>query len=280
MTRPDTATKLATDVSTMFDEVSPRYDLINDVLSAGNSRLWRIAMTRALQPRKGMRVLDLAAGTGTSSAAIAQHGAHVTAADFSEGMLAVGRERQAGNDLIDFVWADATELPFEDNSFDAATISFGLRNVNRPKQAIAEMRRVVKPGGRIVICEFSRPTEALRGPYAAYSRHVLPRIAGALNKSAEEAYRYLNESIEKWPAQAELASWLREAGLERVAYRNLTFGIVALHRGFVPREHSAEAEGEGAIDVREAAAVTTQPETPASASDASAAGADADGGAA
>jgi demethylmenaquinone methyltransferase/2-methoxy-6-polyprenyl-1,4-benzoquinol methylase len=236
VTRPDTATKPAADVSTMFDEVSPRYDLINDVLSAGNSRLWRIAMTRALQPRKGMRILDLAAGTGTSSAAIAGHGAHVVAADFSEGMLAVGRGRQAGNDLIEFVWADATDLPFDDDSFDAATISFGLRNVDAPKQAIAEMKRVVKPGGRIVICEFSRPAEAIRAPYSAYSRHVLPRIAGLLNRDAEEAYHYLNESIERWPAQDELAAWLREAGLERVAYRNLTFGIVALHRGFVPRE--------------------------------------------
>jgi demethylmenaquinone methyltransferase/2-methoxy-6-polyprenyl-1,4-benzoquinol methylase len=129
VTRPDTATKLAADVSTMFDEVSPRYDLLNDVLSAGQTRLWRLQTTRALQPRKGMRVLDLAAGTGTSSAAIAKHGADVTAADFSEGMLAVGRERHAGNPLIDFVHADAMELPFETGSFDAATISYGLRNV-------------------------------------------------------------------------------------------------------------------------------------------------------
>ena len=265
MTRPDTATKLATDVSTMFDEVSPRYDLINDVLSAGNSRLWRIAMTRALQPRKGMRVLDLAAGTGTSSAAIAQHGAHVTAADFSEGMLAVGRERQSGNELIDFVWADATELPFDDASFDAATISFGLRNVTEPKRAIAEMKRVVKPGGRIVICEFSRPADAIRGPYTAYSRHVLPRIAGLLNKSAEDAYRYLNESIEKWPAQDELATWMREAGLERVAYRNLTFGIVALHRGFVPRD--APASGTVPLEVNTESGdsvASTDPAAPAS----------------
>lgn len=236
MTRPDTATKLATDVSTMFDEVSPHYDRINDVLSVGNSRLWRIAMTRALQPRKGMRILDLAAGTGTSSAAIAAHGAHVVAADFSEGMLAAGRERNAGNDAIEFVYADATDLPFADNSFDAATISFGLRNVNDPKRAIAEMRRVVKPGGRIVICEFSRPASAIRAPYSLYSRHVLPRVAGAINRSAQEAYRYLNESIEQWPAQEELAAWLREAGLKRVAYRNLTFGIVALHRGTVPED--------------------------------------------
>ncbi|WP_241488048.1 class I SAM-dependent methyltransferase [Leucobacter japonicus] len=236
MTRPDTATKHAADVSAMFDEVSPRYDLINDVLTVGNDRLWRIATTKAIAPRKGMRVLDLAAGTGTSSAAIAAHGAHVVAADFSEGMLAEGRKRHAGNELIEFQWADATQLPFDDDSFDAATISYGLRNVNDPKAALAEMRRVVKPGGRVVIAEFSTPPSALvRGPYAFYGRHVLPRVAGAINRDAAAAYSYLNESIEAWPDQSELAAWMREAGLERVAYRNLTFGIVALHRGFVPR---------------------------------------------
>lgn len=226
----------------MFDEVSPKYDLLNDVLSVGNSRLWRIATTRAIAPRKGMRILDLAAGTGTSSAALAAHGAHVTAADFSEGMLAEGRRRNAGNDLIDFVWADATQLPFEDDSFDAATISYGLRNVSEPKLALAEMARVVKPGGRVVIAEFSRPPAgAVNWAYTQYNRHVLPRVAGVINRDAAEAYRYLNESIETWPAQEELASWLREAGLERVAYRNLTLGIVALHRGFVPRVKPAVA---------------------------------------
>lgn len=221
----------------MFDEVSPRYDLINDVLTVGNDRLWRIATTKAVGPRKGMRILDLAAGTGTSSAALAAHGAHVVAADFSEGMLAEGRKRHEGNELIDFVWADATQLPFEDDSFDAATISYGLRNVHDPRKAIAEMRRVVKPGGRVVIAEFSTPpATAVRAPYAWYGKHVLPRIAGVINREAAGAYKYLNESIEAWPAQDELATWLREAGLERVAYRNLTFGIVALHRGFVPRD--------------------------------------------
>lgn len=221
----------------MFDEVSPRYDLINDVLTVGNDRLWRIATTKAIAPRKGMRILDLAAGTGTSSAALTAHGAEVVAADFSEGMLAEGRKRYADNPLIEFVWADAMALPFDDNSFDAATISYGLRNISDPKQAIAEMRRVVKPGGRVVIAEFSTPPSAIvRAPYGFYGRHVLPRIAGAINRDAAEAYKYLNESIEAWPAQEELASWLREAGLERVAYRNLTFGVVALHRGFVPRE--------------------------------------------
>ena len=236
VTRPDTTTKHADEVSAMFDEVSPRYDLINDVLTVGNDRLWRIATTKAVGPRKGMRILDLAAGTGTSSAALAAHGAHVVAADFSEGMLAEGRKRHAGNDLIEFVWADATQLPFEDDTFDAATISYGLRNVSDPRKAIEEMRRVVKPAGRVVIAEFSTPpAAAVRAPYAWYGKHVLPRVAGVINREAAGAYKYLNESIEAWPAQDELASWLREAGLERVAYRNLTFGIVALHRGFVPR---------------------------------------------
>ena len=159
----------------MFDEVSPKYDLLNDVLSVGNSRLWRIATTRAIAPRKGMRILDLAAGTGTSSAALAAHGAHVTAADFSEGMLAEGRRRHAGNDLIDFIWADATQLPFEDDSFDAATISYGLRNVSEPKLALAEMARVVKPGGRVVIAEFSRPPAgAVNWAYTQYTKSRAP----------------------------------------------------------------------------------------------------------
>ena len=271
VTRPDTATKLATDVSTMFDEVSPRYDLINDVLTVGNDRLWRIATTKAIAPRKGMRVLDLAAGTGTSSAAIAKHGAHVVAADFSEGMLAEGRKRYAGNNLIEFVFADATALPFEDDSFDAATISYGLRNVHEPRKALAEMLRVVKPGGRVVIAEFSTPpSQLVRVPYGLYGRHVLPRVAGFINHDAAEAYRYLNESIEEWPTQEQLASWMREAGFERVAYRNLTFGIVALHRGFVPREKpvahqpagAAEPAAEPAAAPKEAAPTAAAPKQP------------------
>lgn len=225
----------------MFDEVSPRYDLLNDLLSAGNSRLWRIATTRAIGPRKGMRILDLAAGTGTSSAALAAHGAHVVAADFSEGMLAEGRKRYGNNPLIEFVHADAMALPFDDDSFDAATISYGLRNVSDPRKALAEMRRVVKPGGRVVIAEFSTPPASLvRGPYQWYGRHVLPRIAGAVNREAAEAYRYLNESIEAWPDQVELARWMRGAGFERVRYRNLTGGIVALHRGYATSGKGSE----------------------------------------
>ncbi len=239
----------------MFDEVSPRYDLINDVLSVGQSRLWRHQVTRALNPHAGMRILDLAAGTGTSSAAIAKHGAHVTAADFSEGMLQVGRERQAGNALVDFVWADATALPFDDDAFDAATISFGLRNVNEPRRAMAEMLRVVRPGGAVVICEFSHPpAAAIRVPYEAYSRYALPHIAGLINRSAKGAYRYLNESIENWPGQEELASWMTAAGFESVKYRNLSAGIVALHRGYVPERAAAGVAAEnGTASTRTAA---------------------------
>jgi demethylmenaquinone methyltransferase/2-methoxy-6-polyprenyl-1,4-benzoquinol methylase len=226
----------------MFDEVSPRYDLTNDLLSLGNSRLWRIATTRAIAPRKGMRVLDVAAGTGTSSAAIAAHGASVVAADFSEGMLSVGRERQGENELIEFVHADATKLPFDDNTFDAVTISFGLRNVNEPKKALAEMMRVTKPGGRIVICEFSHPPLALiRHPYFFYTKHVMPHIAGLIT-GAGDAYEYLNDSIVEWPNQHTLASWMRDAGFEQIAFRNLTAGIVALHRGTVPAKKSGTAK--------------------------------------
>lgn len=224
----------------MFDEVSPRYDLTNDLLSLGSSRLWRISTTRAIGARKGMRVLDVAAGTGTSSAAIAAQGASVVAADFSEGMLEVGRQRQAENELIEFVHADATKLPFADNEFDAVTISFGLRNVNEPKKALAEMLRVTKPGGRIVICEFSHPPLAfIRAPYFFYTKHLMPHIAGLIT-GASDAYDYLNDSIVEWPEQATLAEWMRDAGFEQVAYRNLSAGIVALHRGTVPAKKAAK----------------------------------------
>ena len=237
----------------MFDEVSPRYDLANDLLSLGSSRLWRISMTRALAPRKGMHVLDLAAGTGTSSAAIAAQGASVVAADFSDGMLSVGRDRHAAQPLIDFVHADATALPFADDTFDASTISFGLRNVNDPKRALAELLRVTKPGGRVVICEFSHPPVGLiRAPYFWYTKRVMPRIA-ALISGKGDAYEYLNESIVDWPTQTTLAGWMREAGFEQVAYRNLSFGIVALHRGTVPTKASRPRAGTEPVTARKPA---------------------------
>jgi len=218
----------------MFDTVAPAYDLTNTVLSAGNDHLWRIATTRAVNPAPSERILDVAAGTGTSSASLARSGAHVVAADFSPGMIAVGRTRQAGNDRIEFVQADAMDLPFEDESFDAVTVSFGLRNVAEPRTALAEFFRVVKPGGRVVICEFSTPPQKLlAAAYDLYLAKVMPAIVG-LASSNDPAYDYLGDSIRAWPEQKVVASWLRAAGFERVAYKDLTFGIVALHRGIKP----------------------------------------------
>ena len=221
-------------VSAMFDDVAAGYDVTNNLLSAGNAVLWRIATTRAVNPQPGERVLDLAAGTGTSSVALAKSGANVVAADFSPGMLEVGRQKHGQNPLVEFVEADATKLPFADNSFDAVTMSFGLRNVVEPKKALAELYRVTKPGGRIVICEFSTPPVApIRAGYNFYLRKVMPLVA-KYSSSNTEAYTYLADSIADWPNQATLASWIREAGFMNVAYRNLTAGVVALHRGIKP----------------------------------------------
>lgn len=220
----------------MFDEVAASYDRTNTVLSLGNAALWRVATTRAVAPKRGEAILDVAAGTGTSSASLAKSGALVTAADFSPGMIAVGRKRQAGIPNIVFVEADATALPFADASYDAVTISFGLRNVAEPRAALAEFYRVLRPGGRVVICEFSTPPRRLiRFGYSAYQRLVMPSLV-RLSSSNDSAYDYLNESINSWPDQASLAGWLRAAGFTDVGYRNLTAGVVALHRGTKPAE--------------------------------------------
>ena len=220
-------------VSGMFDEVARGYDRTNAVMSLGNSGLWRIATVRALDPKPGERVLDIAAGTGTSSAAIARTGAEVVALDFSAGMIAEGRRRHPG---IEFVEADAERLPFDDAGFDAVTISFGLRNVEHPQAALAEMLRVLKPGGRVVICEFSKPpTPLMRTGYAAYTRFVMPVVARVVSTDPA-AYDYLAESIEAWPDQQRLTQWMRGVGFTRVAYRNLTGGVVALHRGHKPED--------------------------------------------
>jgi demethylmenaquinone methyltransferase/2-methoxy-6-polyprenyl-1,4-benzoquinol methylase len=228
-------------VSAMFDEVSSAYDRTNSLLSVGNDQLWRIATTRAVAPVAGERILDLAAGTGTSSAALAASGAHVVAADFSEGMLEVGRRRHAGNPRIEFVHADATDLPFDDDSFDAVTISFGLRNVVEPRKGLAELLRVVKPGGRIVVCEFSTPpAQLVRRGYDLYMKAVAPSLTRLVSSNAT-AYEYLNESIQAWPDQETLSSWLRSAGFASVEHRNLTAGIVALHRGVKPVGRRAAA---------------------------------------
>lgn len=221
-------------VSGMFDQVAAGYDRTNTVMTFGNDALWRAATTRAVAPKRGERILDLAAGTASSSASLAGSGAQVVAADFSRGMLAEGRRRHGHLPNITFVEADATALPFGDDEFDAVTMSYGLRNVQQPKKALAELYRVTKPGGRLVINEFSTPPGALfRGLYRFYNAQVLPRVARLAGTNGD-AYDYLNESIRDWPDQRTLASWIREAGWTDVEYRNLTFGIVALHRARKP----------------------------------------------
>ena len=234
---PSTRADLGKDparVSGMFDEVAAGYDRTNTILSLGNDKLWRIAATRAIAPRRGQRILDLAAGTGASSVSLARSGAEVVAGDFSAGMIAEGKRRHGGIPNLSFVEADATALPFADDEFDTVTISFGLRNVNDPDKALREMLRVTKPGGSLVICEFSHPPAALmRGLYRFYNDRVLPVVARTFSSNAD-AYDYLNESIRDWPDQRTLAGRIRAAGWEQVAWRDLSFGIVALHRARKP----------------------------------------------
>jgi demethylmenaquinone methyltransferase/2-methoxy-6-polyprenyl-1,4-benzoquinol methylase len=226
------------EVARMFDGVAKHYDRTNSVLSGGNALLWRAAMVRAVAPMPGERILDVAAGTGTSSAALQRNGARVVAVDFSPGMVAEGRRKHKN---IEFIDADAHSLPFGDNEFDAVAISFGLRNMSDPKAALSEMYRVLKPGGRLVVCEFSRPPVAIfRAGYWAYLRYVMPTIVDRTS-SNPAAYTYLAESIRKWPDQGELSRWMRGAGFIRVAYRNLTAGIVSLHRGRKPLDASVLA---------------------------------------
>lgn len=231
-----TLEKDPTDVRGMFDDVAERYDLTNDILSFGQIRVWRAASRSALDAAPGDRVLDLAAGTGTSSADLADRGVDVVSCDFSTGMLAVGKSRRP--DLA-FVAGDATRLPFADASFDAVTISYGLRNVVDHRAALKEMRRVVRPGGRLVISEFSRPTWApWRVTYDFFLGTVLPRIA-RLSSSNNPAYGYLAESIKDWPDQEGLAADIRDAGWVGVQHRNLSGGIVAIHRARRPEEAEA-----------------------------------------
>lgn len=219
--------KQPAEVAAMFDEVAARYDLANDVLALGQTRRWRTAVVRAVDPQPGDRILDLAAGTGTSSVPFSRAGAVVVSADFSLGMLAVGRQRQP---FLPFVAADALHLPFGDASFDAATISFGLRNVSDRLAALRELHRVVRPGGRLVVCEFSHPTFGpFRTVYTEYLMKALPWVAQRA-ASNPDAYVYLAESIRAWPDQATLAREIASEGWSSVQWRDLSGGIVALHR--------------------------------------------------
>jgi demethylmenaquinone methyltransferase / 2-methoxy-6-polyprenyl-1,4-benzoquinol methylase len=217
------------DVASMFDAVARRYDLTNTVLSLGQDRFWRRETRNALRIGPGDKVLDLAAGTAVSTVELAASGAWCVAADFSVGMLAAGARRD-----VPKVGADATRLPFDDGVFDAVTISFGLRNVVDHVGGLREMARVTRPGGRLVVCEFSTPTNRLFATtYKEYLMRALPRIARTV-ASNPDAYVYLAESIRAWPDQPSLAHQIADAGWQAVRWRNLSGGIVALHAATRP----------------------------------------------
>jgi demethylmenaquinone methyltransferase/2-methoxy-6-polyprenyl-1,4-benzoquinol methylase len=213
----------------MFDDVAHRYDFLNDLLSLGRTKAWRRVVTSIIGPKPGMKILDIGAGTGSSSRPLVDKGAEVTALDFSHGMIEQGRKQ---NKNINFVQGDALKLPFEDNSFDVSTISFGLRNTSNTDKALKEALRVTKDGGRIVVAEFSHPVNPIfKKIYLNYLMKALPVIVKKISKNPD-AYIYLAESIRAWPDQAELASIMRDSGFKSVAWQDLTFGIVAVHIGY------------------------------------------------
>jgi demethylmenaquinone methyltransferase/2-methoxy-6-polyprenyl-1,4-benzoquinol methylase len=217
------------DVSKMFDDVANRYDFLNDLLSLGRTKAWRRVVTSIIAPKPGIKILDIAAGTGSSSRPLVEKGAEVTALDFSQGMIEQGRKQ---NKNIKFVQGDALKLPFEENSFDVTTISFGLRNTSSTEIALKEALRVTKDGGRIVVAEFSHPVNPIfKKIYLNYLMKALPVIVKKISKNPD-AYIYLAESIRAWPDQAELASIMRDSGFKSVAWQDLTFGIVAVHIGY------------------------------------------------
>lgn len=217
------------EVAAMFDGVAKHYDRTNSVTSLGLDRHWRSVTRRVLELESGQKVLDVAAGTAVSTVALAESGAWCVAADFSLGMLRRGARRP-----VPKVAADALRLPFVDGAFDAVTVSFGLRNMTDTVAALAELRRVVRPGGRLVVCEFSTPVfTPFRFVYLNYLMRALPAIATRVS-SNPEAYRYLAESIRAWPNQRGLAELVEEAGWGEVEWLNLTGGIVALHRAVNP----------------------------------------------
>ena len=225
-------------VARVFDSVAPRYDLMNDLMSGGVHRLWKNVLVDVLAPRRNEKFLDVAGGTGDIAFRILRRvgeGADVTVCDINPAMLEVGRDRAADKGLLrGLTWTtgDAEALPFPDRSFDCYTIAFGLRNVTDIDKALPEAHRVLKPRGRNFCLEFSKVTSAPVGRvYDAYSERALPLLGRFVARDAE-SYRYLHESIRRFPSQRDLARRMREAGFERVSWRNLTFGVVALHSGW------------------------------------------------
>ena len=225
-------------VGGVFDSVASRYDLMNDLMSGGVHRIWKRVAIELSGVRPGQQVLDVAGGTGDLTLRFAREvgpSGRVVLSDINAAMLGTGRDRLLDQGVcgnVDFALADAEALPFRDSSFDCVTIAFGLRNVTRKDRALASMLRVLKPGGRLLVLEFSRPTSELLGKlYDAYSFGVIPKI-GRLVAGDEDSYRYLAESIRMHPDQETLRDMMEDAGFERCDYHNLTGGIVAIHRGF------------------------------------------------
>jgi demethylmenaquinone methyltransferase / 2-methoxy-6-polyprenyl-1,4-benzoquinol methylase len=221
----------------VFSRVASKYDVMNDVMSGGVHRLWKDAMMDWLAPRKGQALLDVAGGTGDVAFRFLGRapGATATVLDMTENMLIEGRKRAEAEDLaqrLDWVVGDAMALPFKDNSFDVYTISFGIRNVTRIPDALSEAYRVLRPGGRLMVLEFSQiPVPALQWAYDRYSFNVIP-VMGQIVANDRDSYQYLVESIRKFPEQEVFASMIRTAGFEQVSYRNLSLGIAALHSGW------------------------------------------------
>ncbi len=224
----------ASRVRGIFGNVASKYDLMNDVMSGGVHRIWKAAMMDWLAPRSGQRLLDVAGGTGDISFRFLKRasGAHATVLDLTSEMLDEGKLRAEAAQLggsLDWVVGDAMALPFADNSFDVYTISFGIRNVTRPQDALNEAFRVLKPGGRLMVLEFSQiPNDLLQWVYDRYSFNVIPNM-GKLIANDHDSYRYLVESIRKFPDQETFLGMVRKAGFENAKYRNLTMGVACLH---------------------------------------------------
>ena len=224
-------------VQSVFNSVAGKYDIMNDVMSMGIHRIWKEAMMDWLAPSPGQKLLDVAGGTGDISFKFLNRAGsgHATVLDITENMLIAGRKRAEADKMlnsIDWVVGDAMALPFADNSFDVYTISFGIRNVTRPQEALNEAFRVLRPGGRLMVLEFNQiPVPLVQKAYDIYSFNVIPRM-GKLIANDRESYQYLVESIRKFPDQETFLSMVREAGFENTNYRNLSLGIAALHSGW------------------------------------------------